>query len=301
MVVSKRVSFLLVLVLLSSRGFAAEETSPWDFTAGIGGTETINTGRSVDTFYWGPFVRAGYQVNDAWKASLNLRRTQNRFLYDGLGGIAKQSNTGISPGISWEISESINFDAEYTFRIGENSYREHAGVLSAEYLALSFLRFNLDGSHNQQNYVFPDSGTKVSQRSFGFTLESVLVPNRRIEFPLLLNYVNSLYNTNKSTYVARTAALGFTFRSEDRSWGVTLSGMLGNDSSNYTILGGELKIRFKPIDSLSVRVTGGITGYSYTADQAGKNKKAQGETLSPLGNSDTFNIYTVGTEVSYHF
>lgn len=296
-----RCRVILVLVFLAMKGLVAQEISPWDISAGIGGTEIINTGSSVDTFYWGPFVRAGYQVTDPLKARLGLRHTQNKFLYDGLGGIARQSHTGISPGLSWEITDSFNIDAEYSFRIGENSYREHAGVLGTEYTAFSSLRFALDGSYNQQNYVFPDTGTKISQRSIGVTFETVLSPAKRFEIPLLVNYLNSLYNTNKTTYVARTAALGFTYRAEDRFWGFTLSGTIGSDSSNYSILGGELKIRLNPLDHLSVRITGGITRYGYSADQAGKNKKAQGETLSPLGNSDAFNIQSVGMEVSYTF
>lgn len=279
----------------------AEELSPWDFAAGIGGTETINTGSSADTFYWGPFFRAGYQISDPLRARLGLRHTQNRFLYDGLGRIARQSSTGISPGLSWEITDSLNVDAEYSFRIGENSFREHAGVVGVEYSAFSFLRFALDGSYNQQNYVFPDTSTKVSQRSIGATFETVISPVKRFEFPLMLNYLNSLYNTNKTTYVARTAGLGFTFRTEDRFWGFTVSGILGSDSSNYFILGGELKIRLNPLDRVSLRITSGVTRYSYSADQAGKNKKAQGETLSPLGNTDAFNIQSFGIEVSYVF
>jgi hypothetical protein len=207
---------IMALFCFSPSIFATGETRVWDFAAGFGGTETINTGSAIDTFYWGAFVRAGYQIADPLKARLAIRHTRNKFLYDGLGGIAKQSHTAFSPGISWDLSEKLSFDAEYNYRLGENSFQEHAGTLAAEYLPFSFMRFSVDGSYSQQNYIFPDSGVKVSQRSINLTLEPAILLSKQIEFPVLLSYLNSRYTTNKTIYVATTAAPGFTFRSHDR-------------------------------------------------------------------------------------
>ena len=64
--------------------------SPWELTAGLSGSDTLNSAASAETFYWGPYGRVGYEINDPMKARLGVRNTQNKFLYDGLGGIVKQ-------------------------------------------------------------------------------------------------------------------------------------------------------------------------------------------------------------------
>lgn len=275
------------------------ESRPWDLTLGVGGTNTLNTGSSAETFYWGPFMRAGYQIGESLKARLGLRHTRDKFLYDGLGGIAKQSHTAISPGIGWDITDALTLDGEYTFRIGENSFREHGGLMAVEYAAFEFLSLGIDGSYSQQNYVFPDTSTKVAQRSIGVTFDAALKASKIVEFPLQVNYLNSFYNTNKSTYVARTASAGLTFRSQNRFWGFTVAGTIGSDSSDYLIFGGDIKLRVNPTENLSLRLTGTLTRYTFSADQTAKSKKAQGESLSPLGNTDAFYIHSLGFELAY--
>lgn len=295
----KKICTVLFLAFVESA--AAGEKGPWEFSAGMGGTASLNTGSSAETFYWGPFMRADYEIIEPLKARLGARHTENKFLYDGLGNIAKQSNTGISPGLNWEITDTVTLDSEYSFRFGENDFREHAGILGVEYAGWNLVRFGLDGNYSQQNYNFPTSGTGIIQRSFGLSLESTFIASKQLEIPLLLTYLNSRYSTNKTIYTARTAALGVTWRTEDRKWSLSASGSVGSDSSNYSILGAEARVRFKPLEQVSIRFSAAISAYNYSAAQNSKSRIAQGDSVSPLGNSDAFNIQSAGIEAAYSF
>lgn len=280
-----------------------KEKSPWEFSGGLSGTESLNSGSAAETFYWGPFFKGTFEFSDPLRARLGVRHTQNRFIYDGLGGLAKQSNTAISPAVNWEITESISIDAEYTFRFGENQYSENGGVLAIEYAGLRILRLSLDGYYNQQSYRFPVTETKVSVRGFGGSLEAAFLLSKQIEIPLLLSYMSSRYNTNGTTYNARTFTPGFTYRTNDRAWGFTAAGVLGSDSSNYSILGLEGRIRYYATENISIRLSGTLNHYSYTAPKTPRGGKAVTATdnVSPLGNSEAFDITNIGLEVSYTF
>ncbi|MFO1470479.1 MAG: hypothetical protein U1F27_05500 [Turneriella sp.] len=277
--------------------------SPWEFSGGLSGTESLNTGSSAETFYWGPFFRGTYEFSDPLRARLGVRNTQNKFIYDGLGGIARQSNTAISPALNWEITESISIDAEYTYRFGENAFSENGGVLAFEYAGLRILRLSIDGYYNQQSFRFPVSETKVSVRGFGGSLEAAFLVSKQIEIPLLLSYMSSRYNTNGTTYNARTITPGVTYRTNDRAWAFTAAGVLGSDSSKYSILGMEGRIRYRATENISVRLSGAISHYSYTAPKTPRGGKTvtSAESVSPLGNSEAFDIANLGLEVSYTF
>lgn len=300
-----RIVFLAGLIYkpLVAENAEIKEKSPWEFTGGLSGTESLNTGSSAETFYWGPFFRGTYEFSDPLRARLGVRHTQNKFIYDGLGGLARQSNTAISPAVNWEITESISIDAEYTHRFGENEYSENGGVLAFEYAGLRFLRLSLDGYYNQLSYRFPVSETKVSVRGFGGSLEAAFLVSKQIEIPLLLSYMSSRYNTNGTTYNARTITPGITYRTHDGAWGFTAAGVLGSDSSNYSILGVEGRTRYRATEKISIRLSGAINHYIYTAPKTSRGGKSVTSTdrVSPLGNSEAFDIANMGLEVSYTF
>lgn len=300
-----RFFFLPILVVfpLLAEEVEQKEKSPWEFTAGISGTEAVNTGSSVDTFYWGPFAKAAYEFSDPLRARLGVRHTQNKFLYDGLGGIARQSNTGISPAVNWEITETISIDAEYTYRFGENEFRENGGVLAVEYTGINILRLSLDANITQQSYKFPETETKVTVRGFGASFEAAFILSKQMEIPLLFTYMSSRYNTNGTAYNARTLTPGFTYRTQNKLWSFTGAGVVGSDSSNYSILGTEARIRYKATDNISLRLSGAFNHYSYTAPKNPRGSKAvtASESISPLGNSEAFDIANLGLEVAYTF
>jgi len=295
-------AFVLSLIPGALHAESAER-SAWDFTVGFTGTEAVNTGSSADTLYWGPFLRAAYEFSDPLRARFGVRHTQNKFLYDGLGGIARQANTGISPAVNWEITESISVDAEYTYRFGENEYRENAGVLAIEYAGFNILRLSIDGYLSQQSYKFPVTDTRVNVRGYGASFEVAYLPTKQIEVPVMFSYVNSRYNTNGTSYNVRTFSPGITFRTRDKIWSFTGAGVIGSDSSKYTIYGLEVRIRFKATEKILLRLSGALNHYSYSAPKNPRGSKAvtSAESISPIGNSEAFDLASAGLEVAYTF
>lgn len=293
----------LILQPLFAEDDEMKEKSPWEFTAGFGGTESVNTGNSADTFYWGPFGKVGYEFSDPLRARFTLRHTRDKFLYDGLGGIAKQSSTGFTPGINWEIAETFSVDAEYTHKFGENDFRENSGTLALEFTGINILRLGVDASVSQQNYIFPTTETKVALRNFATSLEAAIIVSRQVEIPLLFSYMSSRYNTNSSLYSARTFTPGVTYRTQDRAWSFTGAAVVGSDSSNYSILGLEARVRFRATEHVSFRVSGSINRYNYSAVKTLRGAKAvtAADSVSPLGNSETFEIGNLGFEAAYAF
>lgn len=282
---------------------AAVEKSPWELGAALGGTQSANTGSGAETFYWGPSARVAYEFADPLRARLGIKHIQNKFIYDGLGAMAKQSQTGFAPGLNWEITEKFSVDAEYSFRIGENEYIEHAGVIGFEWSPLTWLRLSADFGYSRQNYRFPTTDEKILLRSWNAALETAFLLSKQFEIPVVLTVVGSRYNTNSAAYTARTATPGVTWRTADRQWSVSGSGILGSDSSNYSIFGSELRIRFRASDHIALRLSGSISHYTYTAAKANRGARAvtSTESISPLGNSESFDVTNVGAEVSYSY
>jgi|JI10StandDraft_1071094.scaffolds.fasta_scaffold114425_3 hypothetical protein len=298
----------LFFVILSFVGViraedTAAEKSPWELSAALGGTQSANTGTAAETFYWGPSAKVVYEIADPLRARFGVKHTQNKFIYDGLGSLAKQSQTGFSPGLNWEITEKFSVDAEYTFRIGENDFLEHAGIIGFEWNPLHWLRLSTDFGYNRQSYRFPMSAEKISLRSWNLALETAFVLSKQIEIPVVFSIVSSRYNTNTAAYIARTATPGVTWRTADRKWSLSGSGILGSDSSNYNILGAEARIRFRATDHIMLRLSGSISHYSYTATKTNRSARAvtSAEAISPLGNSESFDVTNIGFEASYSY
>lgn len=298
---------LLFVIFLFIGKIHAQDTdapkSPWELSAAFGGTQSANTGTAAETFYWGPSARVAYELAEPLRARLGVKHTQNKFIYDGLGALAKQSQTGFSPGLNWEITEKFSIDAEYTFRIGENDYLEHAGIVGLEWNPLGWLRLSTDFGYNRQSYRFPTTDEKVSMRSWNASIETAFVISKQFEIPLLLAIVSSRYSTNNTSYIARTATPGLTWRTADRRWSLSGGGILGSDSSKYSILGAEARIRFRVSDHIALRLSGSLSHYSYTATKANRNLRAvtDADAISPVGNSDTFDVTNIGFEVSYTY
>lgn len=277
--------------------------SPWELGAAFAGTQSANTGTSAETFYWGPSARVAYELADTLRARLGIRHTQDKFIYDGLGALAKQSQTGFSPGLNWEITEKISLDAEYSFRIGENDYLEHAGIIGVEWNPLEWLRLGADFGYSRQSYRFPPSDEKVSLRSWNASLETAFMISKQLEIPIVLAIISSRYSTNNTSYIARTATPGVTWRTADRRWSLSGGGITGYDSSKYSILGAEARIRLRVTDHIALRLSGSLSHYSYTAAKASRNLRAvtDSDAISPIGNSDSFDVTNIGFEVSYTY
>jgi opacity protein-like surface antigen len=277
------------------------EKSPWDFVVGLSGTDSLNSAAGAETFYWGPYGRIGYEINEPMKARLGVRNTQDKFLYDGLGGVVKQSTTGISPGFSWDVTDIVSLDFEYTYRFGQYSYHEHAPTVSVDVNPSKMLRFGLMGNATVQNYDFPTTDQKVTQRGYSAILDGALILSRRLEFPLVGSWYTSKYSTSKTSYTARTISPGVTLSTEDRRWSATADVILGSDSSEYSILGAEARLRYRPLDQIMIRLSYSYSTYSFQGGVAGKNRKAQGEAVSPFGNSESYYLQAIGLDVSYTF
>ena len=297
------ICILSVVAAATAPSLYAQEKKHWDLSAGFSGTESINTGSAADTFYWGPFMKMGYEISDAVHTRLGVRHTQNKFLYDGQGGIARQSNTGFSPGVSWDISEEFSLDGEYTYRLGENNFLEHAGVIALDYTGISVVRFSADMNLGQQKYDFPVSETKVSLSNFGMSFEAAFIASKQWEIPLLLSYMSFVYSTNTKAYTARTLSPGVTYRTAERRWSFFGGLVIGSDSSNYTILGVETRVRYKATENISFRLSASLNEYSYKAVQTktGGGRVTSSAATSPLGNSSSFQVANIGLEAAYAF
>lgn len=273
----------------------------WDMSAGFGGTYVYSGGNNAETTSWGPSAGVGYQLSEPLHIRGDLQHTQARLLYDGLGGIAKQSMTGVGPGISWDILEDFNLDAEYVFRFGENSYAEHEAALALVYSRFEYIRFGADASYSRRDYVFPVTGIAVASSSRAFTLEVTPTPNSVIELPLSASVVTSEFSTNNSAYSVYTGSGGVTLAVADRRLRIGAGFSPGFDSSNYSLLGGDFRIGYKINQHLGVRAFASYTSYSFTASQSAKGKRQSGAAVNPLGNTDSFEIIVVGLSTTYNF
>jgi len=299
--VNIRIRLHVILFILSfflATGLYAGE---WDASVGLGSAYLNSGGNNAETFYWGPFVSAGNQLTDNLHLRADLVHSRDRLLYDGLGGIAKQSWTAIGPGVSWDFAEGWNLDGDYKFRVGENNFREHEFAAALEYAALSKVRFAWDIVYGTRSYTFPQTGTNISAQSTSFTLEVVPRPENWLEFPVSGNISTSSYNTNQSAYTVYMLSLGASVFLADRQWKIGAAVTPGRDSSSYSILGADLRIRYRVTDNISLRLFASVTSYSFSQTQTARSRRSTGAALNPLGNSDRFSITAVGLETSYSY
>ncbi|MFO1479520.1 MAG: hypothetical protein U1F40_04905 [Turneriella sp.] len=292
-----RYIFVILPLALATVVYAGE----WDASAGFGGTYLNSGGNNAETFYWGPFASVGNQLTENLHVRADLRHSRDRLFYDGLGGIARQSWTAIGPGVNWDFAEGWNLDGDYKFRIGENNFREHEFAAALEYAALSKVRFAGDIVYGTRGYTFPRTGTDISAQSASYTLEVVPRPVDWLEFPVSGNIASSSYNTNKSAYTVYMLSLGASVFLADRQWKIGAAITPGKDSSNYSIIGGDLRIRYRATDNIALRFVASVTSYSFSQTQTAKSKRSSGTAVNPLGNSDSFNITAVGLEASYSY
>ncbi len=277
------------------------EAQDFDASASLSGTYLYSGGNNAETVFYGPSAGIGYQLSEPLHFRADFQHTQGRLLYDGLGGIAKQSMTGVSPGLSWDILESLNLDAEYTFRLGENSYAEHEGALALEYFGFNWVRFGGDASYSTRDYVFPTTGRAIGANTSALALDVTATPASWIELPVTASYVRSEFSTNNTPYSIYSASGGLTLILAERKLRIGAAFSPGFDSSNYTLLAGDLRIGYKVNEHVSFRGYASITTYSFTSSATAKGKRQSGNAVNPLGNSDTFDIILVGLATSYNF
>ncbi|MFZ5627695.1 MAG: hypothetical protein ACOY5B_01100 [Spirochaetota bacterium] len=280
---------------------AAIEQSDWSYSAGIAGTYLNSGGNDAQTFYWGPYATVGLQATESTGIRAEARHSRDRLLYDGLGNVARQSMTGLGMGLSFDATDHLVFDADYKFRFGENAYGEHEGSVAAEYDGLSIIRFGGDAEIGRRSYVFPGSGTAVSALSRSFTLDVVPVPAPWLEVPLSASISSSEFSTNASVYTVYLFSAGTTFYLFDRRLVLGAAFAPGRDSSNYTIMGGDFRVRIRATDNITLRATASVSTYSFTSTATARGKRQAGASLNPLGNTDSFSISTVGFDVSYNY
>ena len=152
---------LLGFILCVTGGWSLSATD-WDMSAGFSGTYLNSGGNDAETIFWGPSAGLGYQISEPLHLRGDFQHTQGRLLYDGLGGIAKQSMTGFAPGISLDLLDDLNLDAEYVFRFGENNYAEHEAMLALVYSRFEYVRFGGDVFYGKRDYIFPATGRAVA-------------------------------------------------------------------------------------------------------------------------------------------
>lgn len=289
---------LLVCVAVAPINAAAENFSA---SAGFAATYVKSGGNNAETTSWGPSAGLGYDVSEEVNARADIAHTQGRLLYDGVGGIARQSMTGMSPGISWDILEYLNLDAEYTFRFGENSYKEHEATVALIYSYFDYVRLGSDLSYSQRDYVFPVTERAISANTTAYTVDVTAIPAAIIEIPLSASMVTSEFNTNKSAYTVYTGSAGLTLILLERRLRLGAAFVPGFDSSNYTIMGGDLRAAYRLTQNISLRAFASITTYSFTASTSAKGKRQSGGGVNPLGNSDSFDIIIAGLATTYSF
>lgn len=275
------------------------QKSPFDLAVGFSGTNAINSAAAAETFYWGPYARIAYEVAEPLKLRLGIRNYQDRFLYDGLGNVARQSSVGISPGISWDITDNINLDFEYTYRFGPNNLLEHAQALSLDIFPTDFFRIGFVGNYGVQKYVFPNLSENVTQHYYGFMLDSAIIISKQLEFPLIANISASSYSTNNTPYSARTFSPGITVATKEKMWSFTADAIFGLDSSDYAITGVEARLRFKPWQQISIRLSASYSDYTFQGGDEGRARRNQGISISPYGNNDEYYLQSLGFDVAY--
>lgn len=280
---------------------AAIEPSDWDFSAGLGGTYLYSGGNDAETFYWGPYASIGLQVTDMLGLRTEARHSRDRLLYDGLGNVAKQAQTGLSAGLTCDLTENLIVDADYRFRFCENFYREHEGSAAFEYDGFKVIRLGGDAEFGSRSYVFPGSGTAISALSRSSSLDVVPVPAPWLELPLSASITSSEFSTNSSVYTVYLFSAGTTFYVFDRRLLLGAVFAYGRDSSNYTIMGGDFRVRFRATKNITLRATASIATYSFTSTATARGKRQVGSSVNPLGNADSFSISSVGFDVSYTY
>jgi hypothetical protein len=291
---------LFAVIFFSSAAVSAADES-LSLSAGIGATYVKSGGNNAETTSWGPSAGIGYDLAEQLNIRGDLQHTQGRLLYDGLGGIARQSITAVAPGISWDILEYLNLDAEYAFRFGENNYTEHEGSLALMYSYFDFVRFGGDMSYSTRNYVFPVTERAIAASTTAFTLDVTGIPTDSIEIPVSASLVTSDFSTNKSAYSVYLGSAGLTLILAERRLRLGAAFTPGYDSSNYTLLGGEARASYKVSQHIGVRAFASFTTYSFTASTSAKGKRQSGAGVNPLGNSDSFDIVIVGLATTYSF
>ncbi|GAB4445431.1 MAG: hypothetical protein OHK0011_27220 [Turneriella sp.] len=294
-------SAALVILLCALPPLAAIEQPDWDYSAGLGGTYLNSGGNDAQTFYWGPYATVGLQLTDMVGVRAEGRHSRDRLLYDGLGNVARQSMTGLGMGLTFDVTDHMLVDADYNYRFGENAFSEHEGSVAVEYDGLKIIRLGGDAEISRRSYVFPGSGTEVSALSRSYTLDIVPVPAPWLELPLSGSVSSSEFSTNTSVYTVYLFSAGTTFYMFDRRLVLGAAFAPGRDSSNYTIMGGDFRVRIRATDSITLRATASIATYSFISTVAARGKRQAGASLNPLGNTDSFSISTVGFDVSYSY
>lgn len=278
-----------------------QDDSLWDFSAGLAATYLQNGGADVATTYWGPRGTAGYQATESLHARGELSHSQNRLIYDGQGGVARQSQSLLATGLGWDASEKWNFDLEYGFTFGENAYKDHAVAATVEFLPIDNLTLGADASYGSRSYNFPVTNLAVAATSTAYSLDIVPEFDNGFSFPISGILTSSRYSTNSSAYTVYSLSAGTEYRTGDHKWLFGANIVPGRDSSGYTIIGADMRVRLRLTDHLAIRVFASYTSYSYTVTQTSKGKKQSGSAVNPLGNSDTFAIGYAGIDTTYYF
>ena len=109
---------------------------------------------------------------------------------------------------------------------------------------------------------------------------------------------SSEFSSNSSVYMVYLSSAGTTFYVFDRRPVPGAAFAPGRDPSNYTIVGGDFRVRFRATENITLRATASIATYSFTSTASARGKRQAGSSVNPVGNTDSFSISSVGFDIS---
>jgi len=302
LILASRRARLILLAALSAARLAAEEVP----LSGKVGFRVERLATDTAQFYpYSLFGRLEYTGFETVVPYTQLRHTQNRRIFDGLGNT---ETIGVSDGMlgaEWEVTEKFLLDGFYRLGLGTNEYSWHEGSLSAVFThGLADVTLALD--YNRTSYIFPGSSVTVLNTVTTPEAEVLFRVHPKVAIPVGVEY-SAMTFSSAENYGLFLAGTGVEWKISDR-WDWVNRINFGRDSSGYSIWGVNTKPRWKAFDHVRFSVWLDYMRYSKAATTTGTGKKSLGNNAqanagktNPLGTSDSFSYFTLGFEASYSF
>lgn len=300
---AKSVRTALVAAALSSVPAVAAEGSPFAGKVGARG-ERIATD-TAEFYPYSFFGRLEYRGFETVIPYSQLRHTQNKRIFDGLGNTETIGVTDAILGTEWEFTDDFAIDGYYRFGIGASDYLLHEGSLAAFYTG-NTIEASLAVDYARTSYLYPGSTISIDSTLLTPDAEVAFRVNKNLSFPIGGEYSAMTFSSSQD-YGLGLGHAGVDWRITDSiDW--LNRGTYGRDTSGYTVWGANTKARFKVIESVRLAAWVDYIYYTKGSTSSGQGKKAlsnstkstSGKT-NPLGSTDSFSYFIVGIEISYVF
>lgn len=295
------------LVIFAALSGAAPVFADSAFAGKVGARAERIATQSATFYPYGIYGNLEYRGFDAVVPYTQLRHTQNRRIFDGLGNTETIGVTDMMLGADWEINPQFTLDGFYRAGLGANSYQAHEGTATLVFQQ-DILEVTGGVQYSRISYIYPGTAVSVLNSIFTPEAEVAFHVHKRVSIPVGVEY-SAMQFSSADPYGLFLAHVGIDWKiTEKTDWSNRVN--FGRDSSDYSILGFNTRPRYRLTDEIRIAIWIDYIRYSKqatapTSTGGGKKNLTTTSTSSgktnPLGTTDRFSYFTLGFEVSYSF